>query len=70
MARRCLDRFGDDDARALLRSAMLNLSPGMTQVGAALSDGLMPASESRPGGAGAQLLSCFNRCLDQAIVPR
>ena len=50
LARRCLDQLGSAEEDALIRSCVLNLSPGMTQLGAALSDGLAPASEARPGG--------------------
>lgn len=38
MARFCLERFGNSPQDALLLAALLNLSPGMTQVAAALAD--------------------------------
>jgi len=51
MARLCLAQFGtrEDDARLL--SALLSLAPGMTQVGAAVSDTLAPSSAARPQGS-------------------
>jgi hypothetical protein len=50
MARLCLEHFGDRPADALLLSALLNLAPGMTQVGAAISDSLGRSSANRPEG--------------------
>ena len=52
MAKRCLGRFGDRPTDARLLSALLGLGPGMTQVGAAVSDTLAPATSARPAGAG------------------
>jgi hypothetical protein len=52
MAKRCLERFADHPADARLLSALLGLGPGMTQVGAAVSDTLAPATRARPAGAG------------------
>ena len=52
MARRCLERFAERPADARLLSALLGLGPGMTQVGAAVSDTLAPATRARPAGAG------------------
>jgi len=52
MAKRCLERFGDRPEDARLLSALLGLGPGMTQVGAAVSDTLAPATRARPAGAG------------------
>lgn len=49
--RRFLERFSGSDADACLLSTLLSLAPGMTQVGAALSDGLAPSSSARPVGA-------------------
>ena len=49
--RRFLERFSGSDADACLLSTLLSLAPGMTQVGAALSDGLAPSSSARPDGA-------------------
>jgi hypothetical protein len=50
MTRFCLERFGDRDQDAQLLSALLSLAPGMTQVGVALSDGIIPSWITRPGG--------------------
>ncbi len=52
MARFCLDRFGEKRADAHLLSALMCLSPGMTQVGVAVSDSLTPSSLTRPNGSG------------------
>ncbi|MFK7895391.1 MAG: DUF2889 domain-containing protein, partial [Myxococcota bacterium] len=52
MARLCLQKFGDSDADARLLSALLSLGPGMTQVGAAVSDTLAPSSSAAPPGSG------------------
>lgn len=52
MARLCLERLGQRDDDARLRSTMLNLAPGMTQVGVALSDSLVPSTRARPDGSG------------------
>ncbi|MFO0688636.1 MAG: DUF2889 domain-containing protein [Myxococcota bacterium] len=46
----CLERFGGRREDARLLSALLCLAPGMTQVGAALSDALVPSSRARLGG--------------------
>jgi hypothetical protein len=51
MTRFCLERFGDRDEDALLLSALLSLAPGMTQVGVALSDTLVPSSKARPANS-------------------
>jgi len=53
MTRFCLERFEHRDQDARLLSALLSLAPGMTQVGVALSDGLVPSWVARPGGLGA-----------------
>ncbi len=52
MNRFCLERFGGREPDARLLSALMSLSPGMTQVGAALSDQLAPSSAAglRTGG--------------------
>jgi hypothetical protein len=50
VTRFCLERFGHRDQDALLLSALLSLAPGMTQVGVALSDGVVPSWAARPGG--------------------
>ena len=55
MARRCSERFGGRGEDACLLSALLALAPGMTQVGAGLSDTLAPAKEARPERSGAPL---------------
>jgi hypothetical protein len=47
-----LARFSERAEDACLLSALLSLAPGMTQVGAALSDVLVPSSSARPGGFG------------------
>ncbi len=52
LTRAFLERFGERAEDAALLSALLCLAPGMTQVGAALSDVLVPSSASRPGGLG------------------
>lgn len=52
MARHCLDRFGGSEPDARLLSALLSLAPGMTQVGAAVSNTLAPSSAARPLGSG------------------
>ena len=49
MARLCLEHFGKRADAALLLSALLNLSPGMTQVVAALAD--TPKRSRASGGA-------------------
>ncbi len=51
MARRCLETIGTADADARLLSALLALGPGMTQVGAAVSDTLAPSEGARPQGS-------------------
>lgn len=48
MNRFCLDLFGGREADARLLSSLMSLSPGMTQVGAAISDQLAPSSSARP----------------------
>lgn len=50
MTRFALERFAGRDEDARILSAFLSLAPGMTQVGAALSDALLPSSNARPGG--------------------
>ena len=50
MTRFCLERLGGRDADARLLSTLLSLAPGMTQVGVALSDGLVPQFASESGG--------------------
>jgi len=45
-----LARFSERAEDACLLSALLSLAPGMTQVGAALSEVLVPSSATRPGG--------------------
>lgn len=52
LARFCLERFGEEQEHAQLLSALLCLGPGMTQVGAAISDSLAPSSAARPEGSG------------------
>ncbi len=52
MNRFCLERFGGRAADARLLSSLMSLSPGMTQVGAALSDQLAPSSSARPLAGG------------------
>lgn len=52
MNRLCLERFGGRPADARLLSSLLSLAPGMTQVGAALSDRLTPSTSARPLAAG------------------
>ncbi len=48
VTRFCLERFGDRNEDARLLSAVLCLAPGMTQVGVATSDSLVPSSSARP----------------------
>ncbi|MBJ18121.1 MAG: DUF2889 domain-containing protein [bacterium] len=48
MARFCLERFGTRRVDACLLSALLCLAPGMTQVGVAVSNSLIPSSSARP----------------------
>lgn len=55
MARRCADRFAGHEQRACLLSALLCLAPGMTQVGAGLSDALEPSTGARPERTGSPL---------------
>lgn len=55
MARLCAERFGDAPQDACLLSALLALAPGMTQVGAGLSDSLVPSPAARPQQTGAPL---------------
>ena len=50
MTRFSLERFAGRDEDARLLSALLSLAPGMTQVGATLSDALVPSSSAHPGG--------------------
>lgn len=56
MARRCLEQFGGEPNDELLLSALLHLSPGITQVAAALADSIArsqgPPGENRPLPAG------------------
>lgn len=52
MNRFCLERFGGREADARLLSALMSLAPGMTQVGAAVSDRLTPSSSARPLASG------------------
>lgn len=52
MNRFCLERFGGREADARLLSTLMSLSPGMTQVGAAVSDQLVPSSSARPLASG------------------
>ena len=52
MGRFCLEHFGKRDQDARLLSALMSLAPGMTQVGAALSDTLAPSYTARPEGLG------------------
>ena len=52
MARFCLERFGQSAEDARLLSALMCLAPGMTQVGAAVSDSLEPSPLARPSGSG------------------
>ena len=52
MNRFCLERFGGREADDRLLSSLLSLAPGMTQVGAAVSDQLAPSSSARPLAAG------------------
>lgn len=52
VSRFCLERFAGREADALLLSALMCLAPGMTQVGAALSDELTPNASARPLGGG------------------
>ena len=47
--------LGADEAEACLLSALLALAPGMTQVGAGLSDSLIPSPAARPERSGAPL---------------
>jgi hypothetical protein len=51
MTRFCLEHYGVRDSDARLLSALLSLAPGMTQVGVALSDSLVPSSGVRPTGS-------------------
>lgn len=55
MARLCAERFGGEAAQACLLSALLALAPGMTQVGAGLSDSLVPSPAARPQKSGTPL---------------
>jgi len=55
MARYCSEQFGDDPSDLCLLSALLCLAPGMTQVGAAISDSLEPSPVARPQGSGSPL---------------
>lgn len=48
MTRFCLGHYGERDEDARLLSALLSLAPGMTQVGVALSDSLVPSNAARP----------------------
>lgn len=50
VTRFCLERFAGRNEDARLLSALLCLAPGMTQVGAALSDTLTPSARARLGG--------------------
>ena len=60
LARHCFELFGGQAEDRRLLSALLCLSPGMTQVGAALSDSLAPSSSTRPSGSGFTLPSvCY-----------
>lgn len=52
MAKHVLERFGGEPEDALLCSALLALGPGMTQVGAGLSESLAPAESAGPLGGG------------------
>ncbi len=52
MNRFCIERFGGRESDARLLSALMSLSPGMTQVGAAVSDQLAPSSSARPLAGG------------------
>jgi hypothetical protein len=52
MNRFCLERFGGREADARLLSSLMSLAPGMTQVGAAVSDQLAPSSSARPLASG------------------
>jgi len=52
VSRFCLERFAGREADARLLSALMSLAPGMTQVGAAVSDQLTPSSSARPLGGG------------------
>lgn len=52
MNRFCLERFGGRKADARLLSALMSLAPGMTQVGAAVSDRLTPSTSARPLASG------------------
>jgi len=54
MARKCLERFGGDPESTRLLSALLSLSPGMTQVPASLTDSIA-RSEGGGGYEGSQL---------------
>lgn len=55
MGRFCSEQFGANADDACLLSALLCLGPGMTQVGAALSDSLEPSPLARPQGSGSPL---------------
>jgi len=52
MARFCLERFAEKPEDARLLSSVMSLAPGMTQVGAAVSDSLAPSPLARPSGSG------------------
>lgn len=52
MNRFCLERFGGRETDARLLSALMSLAPGMTQVGAAVSDRLTSSTSARPLAAG------------------
>jgi len=55
MGKRCSEHFAETSADACLLSAMLAFAPGMTQVGAGLSDTLLPPAAARPERSGAPL---------------
>jgi hypothetical protein len=55
MGRYCSDRFGAEPEDDCLLSSLLCLAPGMTQVGAALSNSLAPSPIARPQGSGSPL---------------
>ena len=50
MTRFCLERLAGREEDVRLLSALLSLAPGMTQVGVALSDALVPSSATRSEG--------------------
>jgi hypothetical protein len=52
MSRRCLDLFGGRPGDARLLSALLCLGPGMTQVGVAFSETLVPSPAATADGGG------------------